>query len=156
MCFWLGKFVKIRNLSRSVVPFGERDIPPFGTLTISRSEYFSHAANGDADDMPILVQIDESMKSEVSVSDFGAAGDGVSDDTQAIQSAIDYVSLSGGGIVHIPVGVYNVGTLYILSDISLLGDSKMNTVLRSNASSGSSILVIEGVVANISRLRMVI
>jgi hypothetical protein len=38
----------------------------------------------------------------VSVCDFGARGDGVTDDTDAIQAAINYVSERGGGAVRFP------------------------------------------------------
>jgi hypothetical protein len=40
----------------------------------------------------------------VNVKDFGAKGDGMTDDTQAIQLAIN--SLTGGGIVRVPAGTY--------------------------------------------------
>ena len=43
---------------------------------------------------------------------YGAVGDGVSDDTAAIQKAIDAVSAAGGGIVDIPAGKYRINTLY--------------------------------------------
>lgn len=43
---------------------------------------------------------------------FGAKGDGVADDTPALQRAIDHVSRAGGGIV-IPPGVYSVTNLTI-------------------------------------------
>jgi len=52
---------------------------------------------------------DGSIKSTVSVSnvqDFGAKGDGVANDTAAIQSAIDAAISAGGGIVFFPRGRY--------------------------------------------------
>ena len=45
------------------------------------------------------------------VTDFGAAGDGVTDDTAAIQRAID-----AGGIVRFPAGTYRTGTIYLKSN----------------------------------------
>lgn len=44
----------------------------------------------------------------VSVKDFGAVGDGVADDTAAIQAAIDTVEDAGGGTVTFPAGTYIV------------------------------------------------
>ena len=43
---------------------------------------------------------------------YGAVADGVSDDTVAIQRAIDAVSAAGGGIVDIPTGNYMINTLH--------------------------------------------
>lgn len=43
------------------------------------------------------------------VLDHGAAGDGVTDDTAAIQAAIDAAEAAGGGVVYFPAGVYVVG-----------------------------------------------
>jgi hypothetical protein len=42
--------------------------------------------------------------------DYGAIGDGSTDDRQAIQDAIDEVEGEGGGIVWIPEGTYKIGT----------------------------------------------
>lgn len=42
------------------------------------------------------------------VTDYGATGDGSTDDTSAIQSAIDAAETAGGGVVYFPAGVYVV------------------------------------------------
>jgi hypothetical protein len=44
----------------------------------------------------------------VNVKEFGAKGDGITDDTIAIQNAIEYLKNLGGGILYFPVGVYIV------------------------------------------------
>lgn len=59
----------------------------------------------------------------VEVKDFGAVGDGIADDTAAIQRAID-----AGGIVHFPPGVYLSGSLYLRSGGGLSLDD--NAVLK--------------------------
>ena len=52
-----------------------------------------------------------SRPSEYNVRDFGAKGDGRTDDTHAIQQAIDYVMDRGGGTLFFPNGRYRLATL---------------------------------------------
>ena len=48
---------------------------------------------------------------------YGAAGDGVSKDTAAIQRTIDAAERAGGGEVFLPPGVYLSGSLYLKDNI---------------------------------------
>lgn len=48
----------------------------------------------------------DKLREQISVKDFGAAGDGVTDDSAAFQAAIDALSLNGGGRLLIPEGTY--------------------------------------------------
>jgi hypothetical protein len=50
--------------------------------------------------------VEDKLKDVVSVKDFGAVGDGTTDDTSAIQAAVDAVVAAGGGTVYIPNGTY--------------------------------------------------
>ena len=67
---------------------------------------------------------------EVNVRDFGAVGDGVTLDTQAIQRAIAYLHRQGGGRVIVPAGRYLTGSLALLSHINLHLDSPQSVLSR--------------------------
>lgn len=47
----------------------------------------------------------------LNVEDYGAVHDGVTDDTAAIQAAIDAAYDAGGGVVYFPAGLYIVSEL---------------------------------------------
>jgi hypothetical protein len=56
------------------------------------------------------------------VHDTGALGDGVTDDTAAIQKALDEAGAAGGGVVHVPAGAYCIrGNLRIPGAVTLQG-----------------------------------
>jgi virulence-associated protein VapD len=56
----------------------------------------------------------------VNVKGFGAYGNGISDDTLAIQNAIEY-AVNHGKVVHLPAGVYLITSSIILKDVELIG-----------------------------------
>lgn len=57
-----------------------------------------------------------------SVTDYGAVGDGSTDDTTAIQAAITAVNAAGGGTVYFPKGVYKVSSsITLYSNVYLQG-----------------------------------
>jgi len=60
------------------------------------------------------------------VKDFGARGDGTTDDTAAIQAAINTVGLAGGGTILFPEGHYKItDTIFIrYNSVTLRGDAE--------------------------------
>lgn len=58
------------------------------------------------------------------VKDFGATGDGTTNDTPAIDKAIAKCSDGGGGIVHFPAGTYLVASVHLKSNVELLLDKQ--------------------------------
>ena len=69
-------------------------------------------------------QLSDRFADTVNVKDFGAVGDGVTNDTAAIQSAIDYAGTQGGSTVYVPAGDYLIFSELLLaeSNVSLAGD----------------------------------
>jgi hypothetical protein len=68
----------------------------------------------------VQTNVEAKLAQTVSVKDFGAIGDGVANDTAAIQAALD----SGADAVYFPSGTYNISTeLYVSSNTAIHGDS---------------------------------
>lgn len=77
------------------------------------------------------------MKTIFNVFDYGAKGDGISDDTLAIQKAINAAAKAGGGEVYLPHGTYIVsgpnsdgGCLTLRSHVTLNGERMGLTTLK--------------------------
>ncbi len=75
------------------------------------------------------------------VTDFGAVGDGSTDDTVAIQAALDAADTAGGGTTFLPLGTYIVSaTVTIPGGVSLTGVGRGVSIIKvpDGADSGSS------------------
>jgi hypothetical protein len=79
------------------------------------------------------------FRDTVSVKDFGAVGDGIADDTVAIQAAINAVQTTSGGSVYFPIGNYKITSSLLITgrNISLIGLPGAKPTLT-NAITGSA------------------
>ncbi len=77
----------------------------------------------------------------VNVKMFGAIGDGVTDDTIAIQAAID--SLSSGGKLFFPLGTYLITGNSVIANKSLKISGEVGTILKIVASISSSLKLLQ-------------
>jgi hypothetical protein len=66
---------------------------------------------------------------QLNVKAYGAKGDGTTDDTAAIQAAIDAVAASGGGQVLLPPGTFVTGQLVLKNRVWLVGAGTRSTVI---------------------------
>ena len=70
---------------------------------------------------------------------YNAEGDGVTDDTAAINAAVVYANALGGGTVYFPAGNYLISdTIGLLENVSLLGVSSANTSTITRATSDAA------------------
>ena len=86
-----------------------------GTLFLLQSceDKKSNLATENKELPKVISNSNEEAKGEkvYNVKDFGAIGNGVDDDTFAIQSALDYIVDNGGGTLYLPKGVYILNTI---------------------------------------------
>lgn len=81
----------------------------------------------------IIVNIGAPTSKKINVKSFGATGDGVTDDTIAIQNAIDYMNSSEIVNLYFPTGTYIVTTGFnILDNHTIYGDGPNSTVIKLN------------------------
>jgi hypothetical protein len=73
------------------------------------------------------------------VLDYGAVGDGVADDTNAVNAAI---TAAAGGTVYLPQGTYLVGNLnaFNFAGTQIVGESKFTTKLKAKTGTTNSII----------------
>lgn len=76
----------------------------------------------------------------VKIAPYNAKGDGSTDDTIAIQNAINDVSNNGGGVVFLPSGIYLISSaLQMKSNVVLKGYSTMSTTILTSANTFNAI-----------------
>lgn len=92
------------------------------------------------------------LRETISVQDFGAVGDGVADDTSAIQAAINYAEeLASNGTargvnVYFLPGIYRVTSTLTITEsrIGLVGAGRYKSIIRRNTSYGNTLNVSSG------------
>jgi len=80
----------------------------------------------------------------------GAKGDGVTDDTLAIQTTLDKAAKGGGGTVYLPEGKYRVSSqINVPANVTLLGDFAPPT-LKGSAAEGGTVIICQETQATLS------
>lgn len=82
------------------------------------------------------------LRSYVTPQMFGAKGDGINDDTSAIQDAIDFALANNIGGVHVPSGTYITTAPIILTrGVNLIGENVENTIIKKKTNGTKNVTV---------------
>ena len=88
----------------------------------------------------------------VNVKDFGAVGNGSTDDTTAMQAAITAVATTGQGL-YIPAGTYRItSVLTSTGHLNMFGDGEKSVLDFSGITSGSSGITVTGTITEIQAI----
>jgi len=77
----------------------------------------------------VSTTVQEKLRESVSVKDFGAVGNGIANDTAAIEAGSTALAAAGGGVLYFPSGTYKYTRLTIRSGVVFQGASSQNTFL---------------------------
>ena len=124
------------------------DVVQFSTATpvATNATNAVNVAYDPAGSQAIVTNVQDKLRQTVSVQDFGAVGDGVTDDTTAIQNAFNT-----GGYVVFPAGTYIASTININNDIIISG---YGATLKQKA--GAAVTSGNGLIKSLSDYKFVI
>uniref|UniRef100_UPI001E4CA50A glycoside hydrolase family 55 protein n=1 Tax=Massilia oculi TaxID=945844 RepID=UPI001E4CA50A len=117
---------QIETSTRKIELYDADDDPPLTLAQAALPTAASRIGFQPAGEGAMPMTVENALNETVSVKRFGAVGNGVTDDTAAIQKAIDSLP-STGGRVYVPPGTYMVttlrldGTLRNKSDVTIEG-----------------------------------
>lgn len=82
-----------------------------------------------------ITAITSQTSTQFNVKSYGAVGDGIADDTLAIQAAMDAAHAAGGGVVYLPTGTYKISaSITIYNRLTIRGDGDFVTnIVQSNS-----------------------
>lgn len=142
---------------------GEVELSTVTQTQVASAVAAAYAAGATADAVTFLQagtgavsrSIQSKARDSVSVADFGAVGDGVTDDTAAIQAAIDYCTGDGKQALYFPANVvgkyYKItSTLIINGRLNIFGDGPFSTtIIAVGFTSGQYILDFDNLAASV-------
>lgn len=131
------------NVTKSQVGLGNVDNTSDIAKPVSTAQAAADALKVDKDSLVFNVK------------DFGAVGDDSTDDTTAIQAALDAADAQGGGIVFFPAGAYKITDALTLGDgLNLKGVSSTASVIHQTSTSDHGIGATDLLFFSMSNIRV--
>jgi len=119
-----------------ILTLGTTNFQTIGATSNAVGVYFTATGVGSGTGTAKLSRtVQARLQDYISVKDFGAVGDGTTDDTTSIQAAINAMHTAGGGQVYFPAGTYLTGALTMYSNIAIKGAGMGQTILKPSANS---------------------
>ena len=112
-----------------IVAFTSFSVANAANLALSNATFTSKAAGSIS--RPVV----DKLSDWVSIKDFGAKGDGVTNDSAAIALALS----SGAAVIYCPAGIYLTNTLALPSNIKMYGDGIGNTIFKLNSGQNTNL-----------------
>lgn len=107
--------------------------------------YFSYIPMVDTDGNNYNILVNSNKTNDllpfISVKSYGAKGDGVTDDTNAIKSALNDLVPAVGGTIYFPTGTYIISeTILIGGNVTIYGDGVFNSLIKLADNSNCNII----------------
>lgn len=107
--------------------------------------YFSYIPMVDTDGNNYNILVNSNKTNDllpfISVKSYGAKGDGVTDDTNAIKSALNDLVPGVGGTIYFPTGTYIISeTILIGGNVTIYGDGVFNSLIKLADNSNCNII----------------
>ena len=123
--------------SEGVYQKTDRYISMYGALSDSAgSSRINFIASGAG---AVSRTVESKLRDVVSVKDFGAKGDGATNDTSAIQLA-DAYARSIGGSLHFPAGTYRASQLVLRTGSNWFGDGRESTIIKQTVGANTDLI----------------
>lgn len=91
----------------------------------------------------------------LNVKAFGATGNSTTDDTVAIQNALNTANTNGGGVVYVPRGTYKLtAALNVFAGTTLLGDGQQSSILSQSSTTANGLTCTDAVAVTIQGLQV--